>query len=295
MRTLVVFLISLCLLNASPGSCSAEIINFEDKGLAVNSFYNGGPVTNTNGWTSGGAFFRNSYDSAFGGFWNGWSYSNVTNATTQGFGNQYAAFAGSGYGGNGNYAVAYQSGTPYINLPTGALLHSTRVTNTTYAALSMSNGDNFSKKFGGVTGNDPDFFLLTIRGYDGLSASGNATGSAEIYLADYRSSNSSLDFVVADWRLVDLTSLGNARSLGFSLSSSDNGNFGMNTPAYFALDELRLTAVPEPSGLATLGFLWMAGLAIRRKRCIAAAKRHILTLRAKAKTPGAHSTATEDF
>ena len=32
--------------------------------------------------------------------------------------------------------------------------------------------------------------------------------------------------------------------LEFALSSSDNGTFGMNTPAYFAMDSLSVTAVP---------------------------------------------------
>ena len=46
----------------------------------------------------------------------------------------------------------------------------------------------------------------------------------------------------------------------FTMSSSDNGMFGMNTPAYFAMDNL---VVPEPSSL-TLGAL--AGLTLLRRR-----------------------------
>jgi len=34
-----------------------------------------------------------------------------------------------------------------------------------------------------------------------------------------------------------LSSLGNLDSLSFTLSSSDNGAFGMNTPAYFCIDD----------------------------------------------------------
>jgi Domain of unknown function (DUF4465) len=244
----------------------AEIISFEDKSLSANSFYNGGPVTNSNGWTSGGAFFNNAYDSSFGGFWSGWSYSNVQNTTTPGVDNQYAAFAGSGFGGSGNYAVAYQSATTYINLPQNFSVQSTRISNTTYAALSLLNGDAFSKKFGGATGNDPDFFKLTIHGYDSGAALGNITGTREVYLADYRSANNVLDFVVSDWQLIDLTQLGNARSLGFSLSSSDNGQFGMNTPAYFALDQITIVAVPEPSTLASIGSILAIGYMVRRSR-----------------------------
>ena len=38
-------------------------------------------------------------------------------------------------------------------------------------------------------------------------------------------------YIVNTWQTVDLTSLAGSKSLGFALSSTDNGPFGMNTPA----------------------------------------------------------------
>ena len=68
----------------------------------------------------------------------------------------------------------------------------------------------------------------------------------DVYLADYRNADPGLDYVLTDWAWVDLTSLGDQVSqLGFTLTSSDNSRFGMNTPAYFAIDNL--VVVPEPS------------------------------------------------
>ena len=61
--------------------------------------------------------------------------------------------------------------------------------------------------------------------------------SVEFYLADYRFSDNSQDYIVTTWEWVDLTSLGNVDSLVFNLSSSDNGTFGMNTPAFFCMDD----------------------------------------------------------
>jgi hypothetical protein len=58
-----------------------------------------------------------------------------------------------------------------------------------------------------------------------------------------------LDYIVSQWTTVDLLALGNASRLTFNLDSSDNGPFGMNTPAYFALDNLSMTPTPEPSAL----------------------------------------------
>jgi hypothetical protein len=132
-------------------------------------------------------------------------------------------------------AFGSQIGTAYILLPDGTTPSSVRVTNTTYAALSMRDGDMFAKKFGGPDGTDPDFFVLTIHGVD---ANGNATGSVDFFLADYRFQDPSLNYIVSSWTTVDLTPLGNAASLTFELSSSDIGPFGMNTPAYFAIDNL---------------------------------------------------------
>lgn len=246
-------------------------IDFEDKSLAPNSFYNGSDLAG--GFTSRGAFFNNSYNAAFN-FWGGWSYSNIKDVTTAGFGNQYAAYAlpsGGGVGGAGNFGVAFNfsPGDARITLPPGSLPLSVSITNTTYAALSMKNGDAFAKKFGGSTGNDPDFFLLTIQGRD---SSDNLTGTVPFFLADYRFANNALDYIVSTWQSVDLSTLpGTTTSLTFVLASSDNGDFGMNTPSYFALDSLLVTAVPEPGTLALISITLVGGSTftwIRRRRNI---------------------------
>ena len=104
----------------------------------------------------------------------------------------------------------------------------------------------FAKKFGGVTGDDPDYFLLTIKKWlnDTLS-----TDSIDFYLADYRFEDNSQDYIVTEWTFIDLTPLGPADSLQFSLSSTDFGMFGMNTPAYFCIDNVTTT-----DGIATSTF-----------------------------------------
>jgi hypothetical protein len=242
-------------------------IDFEDLSLGANSFYNGGPTTNTLGWTSGGATFGNSFNSNFGGFWNGFSYSNVNNTTVAGFTNQYATYTGTGFGGSGNYAVSYFGNRAFINLPVGTFAQSVRVTNTTYAALDMLNGSGFSKKFGGVTGNDPDFFRVTFTGFDGLSGEGNTTGSVTFTLADYTFADNTEDYIVDSWEELDLTPLGGAQSLRLSWASSDTGSFGINTPTYVALDNLTVSAIPEPaSAVGLLGGLTLAITLLRRRR-----------------------------
>jgi hypothetical protein len=115
----------------------------------------------------------------------------------------------------------------------------------------MRDGDAFAKKFGGTSGNDADFFKLELQGFRG----GNLTNKFDFYLADFRAANAADDYIVENWTRVNLASLGTVDSLKFALTSSDVGQFGMNTPAYFAMDRLEFSAVPEPSSLLLLGSL----------------------------------------
>jgi hypothetical protein len=115
----------------------------------------------------------------------------------------------------------------------GKIVQGFYATNSTYSAQSMKNGDLYAKKFGGTTGDDPDWFKLTIRKwYNGTLTN----DSVDFYLADYRFANNSEDYIVSDWHWVDLTSLGNVDSLQFLLSSTDVGTFGINTPLFFCID-----------------------------------------------------------
>ena len=192
--------------------------------------------------------FSNVYDTAWGGYWaSGWSYSNETDVTTTG--NQFSSFAGSDVSGLGNYIIGTTSGG--LGLTFGMVDGiDFYVTNSTYAAISMRDGDFFGKRFGDSTNasgtvdgtNGEDWFKLTISSY----LSGSLQGSEEIYLADYRFSNDSLDYILSSWQHVVLPF--NTDSLSFSLSSSDVGTFGMNTPGFFCLDQITAevaTGIPQ--------------------------------------------------
>lgn len=264
-RKSVVVLGSLVVLAAAARPLSGAVIGFEEFAappwsLGPESYYNG--ADGAGGFASGGAAFNNTFVDYGGGFtfWSGWAVSNVTDTTTPGYENQFAAFPGSGADGSAFYGVASVSAfdpLPTITLPAGAVPQSVRITNTTYAALSMLYGDQFATQFGGSTGTDPDWFRLTITGLDAAAA---PVGSIEFYLADYRFADSQLDYILDEWTLVDLTPLAGARALTLNLASSDNGAWGMNTPAYFALDELLYA--PEPATVVVL-----LALAAARRRC----------------------------
>jgi hypothetical protein len=247
-------------------SCHAEIIGFEDLPLpGSETFYNGNPgnpplnVPIDGTFMSGSATFFNTFtrfDTEQGLFdsWTGWAYSNVTNQATSGFANQYSAWNpeanGGGSGGSEKFGISFGDAAT-VQLPTGSSFLSLDVTNTTYAALSMLNGDPFAKKFGGTTGLDPDFFRLTITGLQG-GPGGDIVYSTDFYLADYRFADSGDDYVVDEWTTINLSTLGAADTLQFSYASSDVGSFGINTPTFFAADNFTTTAIPEPSATAIL-------------------------------------------
>jgi len=259
----------------------AATVGFEDVGanLPIADPITGDPELHDDGFsavdagqdpdfTSGGATFNNDFADFGGGCcFQGWAYSQETDTTTPGFANQFSAITGSGVGGSATYGVAFtsgavgsQDGISTITLDDEAPVAGAWFTNTTFAALSMLNGDQFADPFGGPDGSEPDFFRLTVTGRD---ASDAVTGSVEVALADYTFENDALDFIVMDWTWVDLSPLGDVASLDFALASSDVSGGFLNTPSYFAMDDLVI--VPEPGTGALLAF-GLGVLARRRGR-----------------------------
>jgi hypothetical protein len=174
---------------ALAGVAAGDTVDFDDLTLDAESFWNGPDPLGTDepdpfgqplpvkvgSFTSRGVKFANRHNLNFGS-WSGFAYSNVTDNTTPGFVNQHSAVAGSGHGGgNDNYGVAFGyrenldpgdpaqlAGLPHFELPPGVHVQSAHVTNTTYAALSMRDGDPFAKKFGGLEGSDTVCFLVSF-------------------------------------------------------------------------------------------------------------------------------------
>ncbi len=217
-----------------------QTITFETLPIPSTGFWNGSDGTGS--FSVDNLIFANLFDSKYQ-VWSGFVYSQKNDVTTQGFENQFSVFdSGNGTNKFALYHPFYQ-GEALATFPNGAenSILSIALCNTSFAALTMKYGDAFSKKFGGTTGNDPDWFKLTVNGYN---RSNVKIGSLDIYLADFRFSDSSKDYILDKWTTFDLTSLGKVNKISFSFTSSDTGIYGINTPDYVCLDNIRYINSP---------------------------------------------------
>jgi len=218
------------------------IATFDDLTLtkADTSYINYNNAGTDVGFNDGLAHFPAYFDtsSLYGNSWaSGFSYSNWTDSVTSGYTNPFSAKTAVGYNGSANYAaVACINPVTFdyninLNLTGAAIGHPVSgfyVTNSTYAYNSMFYGDAFEAKF-----QSGDWFLLTVKGYSGGALT---TDSVNFYLADFLFTDTAMNYIEKGWEWVNLLPLGNVDSLQFSLTSSSNGAFGMNTPAYFCID-----------------------------------------------------------
>lgn len=238
--------IYVCLIALAVGhSVTAQYtVDFESHPLTPESYDNGSAGNGDFAFTQNvPVYLTNSYDTNWGS-WTGFAISNMTDNTTAGWSNQYSAYTGSGANGSSNYAVFYSNG----NINTGGSVNSIaefKITNTAYAAISMRDGDAFGKQFGSPLNaqgnpdgtNGEDFFKVWVICE---SVNGADIDSIEFYLADYRFADSTMDYIVDTWETVDLTGLSfEVEKVSFAFESSDNDSvWGMNTPAYFAIDDV---------------------------------------------------------
>jgi hypothetical protein len=224
---------------------------FDNLPLAKADTFNNGADSSL-GFNHYGRYWNNNYtyNAEFDfEFWSGWSLSNMTDTVTGGSENQFSAITGSGVSGTSNFMVSTGGGA-YIKLDEATEISGAYFTNSTYVARDFENGSGFSKVFGGADGTDPDFFLLKIYSY----LKGNIVDSTELYLADYRNADNSKDYILKDWTYVDFNNDPFSDilidSVAFKYSSSDVGMFGMNTPAYFCMDDFNavsvISSVEEP-------------------------------------------------
>lgn len=92
--------------------------------------------------------------------------------------------------------------------------------------------------------------FMTLRIYGIVDASEGVLTDNYIDWAFAKYIDGTNDILVSGWETVDISDLGEVDGLTFQLVSNIAGEYGINAPNYFALDNLSFSTVPEPSKIA---------------------------------------------
>jgi len=223
-------------------SAQITVADFETFTLAPNSAYQS---TNSIAFQTSNAIFPYKWNTSFGGYWeSGFAYTNKYDSATAGFGNLYGVKPLKGYNNSNMYLIAQDKAVIKLKAPFDTF-DGFYITNGTYAYKSIKNGDFVCRKFGDTTGTGTgttipqgsvaDYFSVTTKGYyNGIVK----TDTVTFFLADFRFANNAQDYIVSTWQYVNTSALGQVDSVKFFMNSSDKGQFGINTPLFFGIDNV---------------------------------------------------------
>lgn len=235
----IAFLIPTVLLLVS--ACGKEeenqdFITFEELVVDESTGYWNGSDGGT-GFESGNAWFPVYWDDTWGEYWEGFAYTSHLLVSGEGLETQYISNAGSGANRSKQYAVFYHGfyGTDTMTFRIPETVTKLSVSNTVFSAIAMRDGDDFTKKFGGEDGLDPDWFSLII---EGISEDGDSRGTVQVYLADFTKPGTDEDYISNGWTPVPLDMMGVIKKLVFSFESSDTTAGWINVPAYVCIDNI---------------------------------------------------------
>jgi len=222
---------------------ATQVITFEDVDLGTSGYWNGSDLSGTSstyesygqtvteydGSFKSGALTCNNVYNATWYSWSGMACSNHTDMDSIGYGNQYSVYASSGAAGSEQFGLIGSDGAG-CTFDQSVEIKSLMVNNSTYVYHALKEGND---GYGLVTQFAAgDYFYMTITGYD---STGVETGTVDFYLADFRDSKT---YICSDWTKVSLESLGSVKTLSFSFTSTDTGDYGINTPIYACIDNL---------------------------------------------------------
>lgn len=222
------------------------IIDFED--LEINNIIKGNSTSKLykTGKDLKGTFYMN-WDNT-GSIWNNaWIASELNDTSAAGkldTNKFYLAAAGVGANNSANYAVCKSKGGIAVSR-SNARIHSVDIVLTKGTVDLLKNGNGSVKKFGGPSGKDADFLRVTVSGL----SSGIKIAQQDIILADYRSADSTKDYIQSSWNTINISKLvgiddtTQIDSLSFVISSSDASATGLNSVATFAIDNLHYRAL----------------------------------------------------
>ena len=117
------------------------------------------------------------------------------------------------------------------------LIGEIEVCNTSYVYGSIINGNSFTTPLPESNG----WFKVLAYGYDAEGKITNGGRPVEYVICNY-GSNSPRKIIDDDWEDWNLSQLGEVNRIVFNFIGSDTGEYGLNTPAYIALDNIEIYA-----------------------------------------------------
>ena len=140
--------------------------------------------------------------------------------------------------GSNNFAIVYDAGIwasnpAALTMKDGEarVIESVYVNNTTYTLNTLRNGNEYAAPMA-----ENGFYKVVATGYVGETA----VGTSEYFLAK------NISFVT-EWSKWDLSGLGAVYKVVFSVAGSPEqyGDWGINTPTYFAIDDIAVRVYPD--------------------------------------------------
>lgn len=232
--------------NEATGSVVAPA-TFEDLGLAPDSYWCGDTDDEDYdmGYFRSGDFqFSNFYMAEYGS-WAWYAYSSITANDGSTWADQFQSAPGGGHD-SATFGVAYvdaywgPSNVVVDGPEEGTELEGMWVTNSAWTLYSILNGDGISGPF-----EKGDYLKVMVTGYDSEE---NPTGTAEFYLADYRSENESEHYALNTWKWMDLSDAGKLQYFRITMESTKSNDWGPTTPMYVCIDDVN-TSETYTSGI----------------------------------------------
>jgi hypothetical protein len=239
----------------------AEIVLDEEKGFWTEAFSDAPLVFEH-------FTFSHSGSTEYGGYWSGFivgsngdtgDYGSLNIAAGDWVSNQWGNMAGGGIrtGSDGSPLkdedgkTLTEKGIPYLLAYGDPTITLDREYEAVGVYLNSHPWPYYDNLYGGAysraLNQEGDYFKVTITG---LNVAGEETGTAvEYLLAEYRDGEL---LQSTAWEWVDLSPLGKVNSLKFTLTSTDVGDYGMNTAAYFCLDKLQVRTAGADGIIAPL-------------------------------------------
>lgn len=211
-----------------------KTFTFDNLIVPDTGFWNGSDTTHYNHTFGDETItFSNYYDSTYG-FWSNSAFSTWTDTVTSDYSNQWSVYAGAAHSDSvfGLFYVPLDFNNNYNTIPVdvdfnqSVVLDSLFITNSTYTALTIKNGNNYTRPFSTDSSDYYKVIIYSIFQTDTLD-------TTEVMLADYTTNT---PVVHNDWIKVDFDSL-TVTKLAFDIVTTDVGAYGANTPLYFCVDD----------------------------------------------------------